>query len=205
MIRQQQSAQTSKQRRIPPQRLRQTQPFPLLRKLLFSRNSAAMVACTLSKQKVPIFLGTFLCLFTTNYLWFRRQFYVNMNIDIILEKSDIMNQLINEFNNILKNFDKQIIKICKKCLTFIFYYCIIASLILITYKFYNSPDLFFIGITLLKYGLIYSISTIIFSMAFNQIKTDLMWLIFYSNFDILFALLFIRRTFLWKSNTQGTL
>lgn len=83
-----------------------------------------------------------------------------------------MNQIINQFNKCFQLFDKDVIKITKNCLKFSFYFCIFATLFLITYKFYSIPSLFFIGATLLKYGIIYSICTIVFSLAFSKIKND---------------------------------
>ena len=84
-----------------------------------------------------------------------------------------MNEIINQLQNISKMFDQDVIKISKKCLKFILLFCILATMFLITYKFYSVPTLFFIGASLLKYGLIYCIFTIIFSLAFSKIKTDL--------------------------------
>lgn len=80
-----------------------------------------------------------------------------------------MNQFIKSFNLI----DKEIIKFSKKCLLFDFYFCVFATIFLLIYKFYSAPTLFIIGATLLKYGLIYCICTIVFSFAFSKIREDL--------------------------------
>lgn len=80
-----------------------------------------------------------------------------------------MNELIKGFQNL----DKTIVKHSKKCLKFTFSFCIIATLFLVTYKFYSSPVLFFIGASLLKYGLVYCICIIVFAIAFSKIKAEL--------------------------------
>lgn len=84
-----------------------------------------------------------------------------------------MNKIINQYTNFSKLLDDDIIKLSKKCLRNTLLFCIIASLFLIFYKIYYIPFLFIIGATLLKYGLMYCIIIIIFSLAFNTIKKDL--------------------------------
>lgn len=84
-----------------------------------------------------------------------------------------MNTFINKFMHEIKTIDKDIIKLTKKSLTFTLFFCIIATLFLITYNFYSAPELFIIGASLLKYGIIYFILIIVCSISFNKIKNDL--------------------------------
>ena len=83
-----------------------------------------------------------------------------------------MNVNINIFNHI-KNLDKKIIKIMKSGIIFSFYFCIFASIILVTYNFYKTPLLFHIGISLFQSGLFFIVSFVIYGFAFNKISNEI--------------------------------
>ena len=74
--------------------------------------------------------------------------------------------------NSIKNLNKKIIKIMKTGIYFSFLFCIFASLILLTYNFYNEPHLFYTGISLLQSGLFFLVTFIICGLAFNRITDE---------------------------------
>ena len=74
----------------------------------------------------------------------------------------------------IKNFDRKIIKIMKIGLYFSYTFCIFASLILLTYNFYNEPHLFYTGISLLQSGLFFLVTFIICGFAFNKLFDELL-------------------------------
>jgi|GEM_PF-2983603 len=83
---------------------------------------------------------------------------------------------IKKFDKIIKTFskiDKDFLHIANKCLVPTFYFCLFSSIFLIIYKYFSIPSLFLIGITFLKYGVIYLFSIIIFTLSFSYIKNDI--------------------------------
>jgi len=74
--------------------------------------------------------------------------------------------------NKIKKLDDDILLLMKKCLKYAFYFCIFSTIILATYKLYSSPDIFYIGISLLKSGLFFIVAIIICGFAFQKMKSE---------------------------------
>ncbi len=72
-----------------------------------------------------------------------------------------------------KDIDKKIIKIMKIGIRYSCIFCLIASLILITYMLTSNPHLYYIGISIFKSSLFYIVGFIICGMAFNNIIKDI--------------------------------
>lgn len=83
-----------------------------------------------------------------------------------------MNKNIQELFKAFKNIDKKILKITKIGLKYSFYFCILASLILVTYQFLSAPILFYTGISLLKSGLFFIVTFTICGFAFDKIVRE---------------------------------
>ena len=95
--------------------------------------------------------------------------YIYINI----ESCDIMKE---NFKTILKsilNIDKKILKIMKTGLKYSFYFCILATIVLLTYKVFSFPTLFYAGISLLKSGLFFIVAFTICGFAFDIITHEI--------------------------------
>ena len=84
-----------------------------------------------------------------------------------------MNKNIKIIKKSILNLDIKILKIMKKGLKYSLYFCILASLILITYNISYIPILFYTGISLLKSGLLFATFFIICGFVFDKILNDL--------------------------------
>lgn len=84
-----------------------------------------------------------------------------------------MNKNIQELLKTFNNIDKKILRITKFGLTFSFYFCIFASIILVTYEFLSIPALFYTGISLLKSGLFFIATFTICGFAFDKIVREI--------------------------------
>lgn len=71
------------------------------------------------------------------------------------------------------NIDKKILRIMKIGLKYSFCFCILATLILLTYEFFNLPTLFYAGISLLKSGLFFIATFTICGFAFDKITHEI--------------------------------
>ena len=69
--------------------------------------------------------------------------------------------------------DKNIFKIMKVGLKYSFFFCIFATLFLLTYDFFSMPELFYAGISLLKSGFFFIVTFTIFGIAFDRIKHEI--------------------------------
>lgn len=82
--------------------------------------------------------------------------------------------IINTLVDKIKNLDKNIKKIMHKGFSFSFILCIISVLSLFTYNmFYNLPDLFYIGISLLRTSLMFACSFFMFAIGFDTISKEI--------------------------------
>ncbi len=100
------------------------------------------------------------------------------NLKIKVENDFTKNVSITskKFNKIIKSFyklDKDFLHIANKCIVLTLYFCLFSCIFLITYKYISIPSLFLIGITFLKYGLIYIFIIVIFTLSFSFIKYDM--------------------------------
>ena len=73
----------------------------------------------------------------------------------------------------IKNIDKKIYKIMKNGIKFSFVFCLIASLILVTYFENYDPNTYNIGVCLFKSGLFFVTTFVICAIAFNKIIKDI--------------------------------
>lgn len=80
--------------------------------------------------------------------------------------------MVNEIKNNLKKLDKLTKKIMKKGLIFCSLLGIIGLIILITYNFYTEPTLFWVGSTIFKLSLNFSVEFIICGFVVDKIKND---------------------------------
>lgn len=71
-----------------------------------------------------------------------------------------------------KNIDKNILRIVKNGLKISFVFCLFAVFVLATYTTIGEPNVYYIGISLLKSGMFYIVGFIIFGIAFNKIIRD---------------------------------
>ena len=82
--------------------------------------------------------------------------------------------IINTLVDKIKNLDKKIQKIMHKGFVFSFILCIISALSLFTYNmFYNLPDLFYIGISLLRTSLMFGCAFFMFAIGFDTISKEI--------------------------------
>ncbi len=73
-----------------------------------------------------------------------------------------------------RNLDVLIKKIMKSGFIFSFFVSIVAILILLTYStYYISPDLFYVGISLFKTSIMFTVAFIIGGIAFDTIKKQI--------------------------------
>ena len=83
----------------------------------------------------------------------------------------IVNQLIDK----VKNLDKNTVKIMMPGFTFSFILCLISTISLFTYEIiYSLPNLFYIGISLFKTGLMFACMFFICGIGFDTIKKQIM-------------------------------
>lgn len=75
--------------------------------------------------------------------------------------------------NSILNIDKKILKIMKMGLKYSFSFCILATLVLLTYEFFSFPTLFYAGISLLKSGLFFIVAFTICGFAFDRITHEI--------------------------------
>ncbi len=81
-----------------------------------------------------------------------------------------MNQLLLEF----KKMDKSILAIMKSGIRFSFYICLMACIILLTYDFiYTVPSVYYIGISLFRTSLFFTVIFIICAFAFSKIQKEI--------------------------------
>lgn len=74
----------------------------------------------------------------------------------------------------IKNIEKPIIKIMKYGFIFSLSICLLSSILLFTYEiFYALPDLYYIGLSLFKLGLMFYVEFIICGIAVDSIKKQL--------------------------------
>lgn len=78
-----------------------------------------------------------------------------------------MNKLLLEF----KSMDSSIINLMKSGIKFSFYINIIANIFLLMYDFlFNSPSIYYIGISLFKTSLFFIVGFIMCAFAFSKIN-----------------------------------
>lgn len=76
--------------------------------------------------------------------------------------------------NTIKNIDKLTLKIIKYGFSFSLLVCIVSSIILLIYDvLYKAPDLYYVGLSLFKLGLMLYIEFIICGFAMDSIKKQL--------------------------------
>lgn len=85
---------------------------------------------------------------------------------------EIINKIYNSFFNKIKNLDIVIIKIIRIGLTICSILAFVSVILLFTYHFYSKPNLFYIGIELLKNSLMFASMFLIFGIGFDTIKTE---------------------------------
>ena len=72
-----------------------------------------------------------------------------------------------------QNIDSSIKVLMKKGSYFCLFILWISSVLLATYElFYNSPDLYYIGLSVFKLGIIFYVTFLCCGFAFNKIKED---------------------------------
>lgn len=82
--------------------------------------------------------------------------------------------MITNIINLFKNLDKKTFSIMKKGITFSFIVTIISSLILLTYiLLIKQPQLYYIGLALLKLSLFFIIDFIICGIVVENIKKQI--------------------------------
>ena len=83
---------------------------------------------------------------------------------------DIINMLINKF----KNLDKKVKKLMDIGIKSSFVLCVISTLFLFTYqKIYSTPNLYYIGLSLLQTSLMFVCTFILCGFGFDTIKKEL--------------------------------
>ncbi len=80
---------------------------------------------------------------------------------------------IKEIKNNIKQIDKKIVNIVKNGVKFSFVFCIIATLILVTYTITGGLNQYYIGISLLKTSLFFIVGFLICGIAFNNIIKEI--------------------------------
>lgn len=77
-----------------------------------------------------------------------------------------------EIKKSLKQLDKEVLTIVRNGLKGSLIFCLIASLILVTYNTMGEPNAYYIGISLLKSGLFFVVGFLICGVAFNKIMSE---------------------------------
>ena len=80
-----------------------------------------------------------------------------------------MKKILEEFESL----DISILNLMKKGLGFCFKLCIFSTFILLMYKILHIPNLFYIGFSLLKASLFFTVSFICYGFIFNKMKNSL--------------------------------
>ena len=76
--------------------------------------------------------------------------------------------------NLFKELDIKIKKIMKYGFIFSLCFCLVATIILLTYEtVYASPDLYYIGLQMIQTGLFFMIEFIVCGVAVDKIKKQL--------------------------------
>ena len=86
---------------------------------------------------------------------------------------EIFNKIYNSFLEKIKNLDKTIIKIIHIGFIICSLLAIISSILLFTYHIYSIPNLFYIGINLLRNALMFACMFLIFGIGFDAIKKEI--------------------------------
>lgn len=95
--------------------------------------------------------------------------YIYKNI----ESCDTMKKNLKTILESILKMDKKILKIMKIGLKYSFLFCILATLVLLTYDFFSFPTLFYAGISLLKSGLFFIVTFTICGFAFDKITHEI--------------------------------
>ena len=86
---------------------------------------------------------------------------------------EIVNKIYNSFLDKIKNLDIVIIKIIKIGFIICSILTLVSVILLFTYHFYSRPNLFYIGIELLKNALMFFSMFLIFGIGFDTIKKEM--------------------------------
>lgn len=82
--------------------------------------------------------------------------------------------MLNKLLDSLKNIDKNTLKLINKGVTFSFFICITATLLLISYTtYFQVPSLYYISLSLFKTGLMYAVSSFICGFSIDIIKKQM--------------------------------
>lgn len=81
----------------------------------------------------------------------------------------MIKQIIDKFDSLEENVKK----IMKYGFAFSFGVCILSIILLLTYQFYNIPDLYYIGLSVFKLSLFFAIEFIICGIAIDTIKKQM--------------------------------
>ena len=82
--------------------------------------------------------------------------------------------MIKTIKDKIKNLEVSIKKVVKAGCLFSFDICIFSAILLLTYEiFYHSPNLYYIGLSLLKSGLMFIVFFIICGFTFDTIKKQM--------------------------------
>ncbi|MBR3002419.1 MAG: hypothetical protein IKF38_02490 [Clostridia bacterium] len=82
--------------------------------------------------------------------------------------------MLKNIFNILKNLENITYKIMKKGLKFCFILCIISCIFLLTYNFvFTSPDVYYIGLALLKLSIYFTVDFIVCGIVVDNIKKQI--------------------------------
>ena len=82
--------------------------------------------------------------------------------------------MFKDIINVFNELDKETKKIMYYGIWFSIAFCIVATIILITYiRFLAIPDLFYIGMQMIRTGIIFIVAFIICGIAVDKIKKEL--------------------------------
>lgn len=81
--------------------------------------------------------------------------------------------MINKIIDMLNSIDKNTKKLMNNGFTFCFILAIISSLFLLTYNFYSSINIYYIGFYLLKNSILFACVFFIFGLGFDKLKKEL--------------------------------
>lgn len=73
----------------------------------------------------------------------------------------------------LMNLEKPVKKIMKYGFMFSFLVCIVAMFLLLSYDYYNIPDLYYIGLSVFQLSLFFTVEFIICGIAIDTIKKQM--------------------------------
>ncbi len=90
------------------------------------------------------------------------------------EVDTMFTKMFTKLKERIKHFDYKIKKIMKSGFYVSFYICLFATLLLAVYALlYTSPNLYYIGLSLLKTGFMFFVYFIICGFAFDTIQKQL--------------------------------